>query len=66
MRTYYEPYADTSICAACCVHCGQVAEAHHSDEQCYTTEELVARLRFAQREGRWPGPDEGCEERPQP
>jgi hypothetical protein len=42
------------------VHCGQTFAAHHASGQCYTTDELVARLRFAQCEGRWPGPDEGC------
>lgn len=60
--TLYEPYADTTLCASCCIHCGQVPDAHHSDERCYATEELLARLRFAQHAGRWPGPDEGCEE----
>lgn len=60
--TFYAPYADTTVCAHLCIHCGQTEDAHHSTAQCYTTAELVARLRFAQREGRWPGPDEGCEE----
>ena len=44
-----------------CTHCGQVADQHHSDRRCYTTQELIARLQFAHRAGRWPGPDEGCE-----
>jgi hypothetical protein len=46
----------------CCVHCGQTSEEHHSDQHCYTDLELLARLRFFQREGWWPGPNEGCEE----
>jgi ribosomal protein L32 len=45
-----------------CEHCGQVPEQHHSDTRCYTVEEIGHRLRFSQRRGRWPGPDEGCEE----
>lgn len=44
----------------CCGQCGQVPEQHHSDTRCYTVEEIGARLRFRQRAGRWPGPDEGC------
>jgi hypothetical protein len=47
---------------ACCAHCGQTPESHHSDGRCYTASELTSRLRFSQRTGRWPGPDEGCEE----
>jgi hypothetical protein len=42
-----------------CAHCGCVPESHHSDGRCTTPQELVARLRFHQRTGRWPGPDEG-------
>lgn len=44
----------------CCGHCGQVPEQHHSDRRCYITDEIVARLLWWQRHGRWPGPDEGC------
>jgi hypothetical protein len=47
---------------ACCANCGQTPEQHHSDGRCYSVEEQVNRLRFLQRTGRWPGPDEGCEE----
>jgi hypothetical protein len=56
--TTFTPDADASYR----IHCGQTYEAHHSDGQCYTTDELVSRLRFAQREGRWPRPDEGYKE----
>jgi hypothetical protein len=44
----------------CCMHCGLVARQHHSDQRCYTAAERRARLRFTQREGRSPEPDEGC------
>jgi hypothetical protein len=54
--TTFTPDADANYC----VHCGQVCEAHHGNQCCYTDLELLARLRFFQREGRWPGPDEGC------
>jgi hypothetical protein len=41
-----------------CAHCGQGAEAHHSDGRCYTPEAMGNRLHFSQQTGRWPGPDE--------
>jgi hypothetical protein len=57
MMQYNSDTTDTT-----CRQCGQTQECHKSDKTCYTTDELINRLRFAQREGRWPGPDEGCEE----
>ena len=45
---------------ACCGNCGQVPEQHHRDGRCYTYAEIGARLQWYQRTGRWPGPDEGC------
>jgi hypothetical protein len=51
--------------AACgegvCTACGFSAEAHHKGGRCYTTDELVARLRFYAATNRWPEPDEGCD-----
>jgi hypothetical protein len=46
----------------CCTHCGQTAEAHHSDTRCYSTEELLNRLEYVRQTGRWPAPDEGHKE----
>jgi hypothetical protein len=64
--TYYGAQLDMLRWApeqdACCAHCSQLPENHHSDWRCYTAEEIGARLMFWQRAGRWPGPDEGCEE----
>lgn len=44
-----------------CKHCGQLPGQHHSDERCYTVEEMGHRLHYYQHTRRWPGPDEGCE-----
>jgi hypothetical protein len=37
-----------------CTECGQVPVEHHPDGRCYTTDELVGRLRTFQRTGVWP------------
>lgn len=49
-----------------CHHCAQYRESHHSDGRCYTIPEMAARLEFARRTLRWPGPDEGCFEEEMP
>jgi hypothetical protein len=65
-----QTYTPDTRLAACgtllCTACGSREDAHHSDGRCYTTDELVARLRFYAATNRWPGPDEGCEEMPCP
>ena len=61
MTTYTPSPAWPLVGNALCASCGQCQASHHSDGRCYTPEEFAHRARFAQRTGRCPGPDEGCE-----
>lgn len=57
--TYTATPGRTRYGDATCTHCGQVPFVHQGDGTCYTTGDMLARLRHAQRTGVWPGPDEG-------
>jgi hypothetical protein len=58
--SFYEPDpAMLRYGITCCCHCGCLPALHHTDDRCYTADEIGERLRTYQRTGRWPGPDEG-------